>query len=44
MLYICFGSVIGWTVGNFISIVIIAICEGMDRRRKRKEESTTKTD
>ncbi|MDD3400786.1 MAG: hypothetical protein PHT58_04050 [Eubacteriales bacterium] len=38
MLAVCFGSVIGAFIGNLISIIMFAVSERREKKRRRKAE------
>ena len=46
MLSVCFGATVGYLIGNLVGIIICAVREFKEKRRKRKkaEETSTKTE
>ena len=38
MLSVCFGAVIGAFIGNLISIIVFAVSERREKKRRRKVE------
>ena len=43
MLTLCFSFVVGYTVGNLIGIVIYAINEHKEKKRREKESVNTRS-
>ena len=43
MLAICFGSVVGYTIGNLIAIIKFAIDEHKAKKRRKAESANIQT-